>query len=677
METADAAGGGRLESGPAKPFARPALDAEWLESDGLGGFASGTVGGERTRRYHAVLLQAATPPTGRIVLVNGFDLFAETPAGSYALSSQRYLPYVLSPDGGSRLVGFESDPWPTWRFRVEKGIEVVEELFAAHATGITALRLSTKGTPADIRVKLRPFLSGRSYHATHHENPAFRFDAEVDGEWVRFSPYPGIPQIGILSNGTYASEPYWYRNFLYTAEQERGLDCVEDLASPGVFSFDLREGAAVLFFASSLSSLGELEKGAAESFRLLQAKEKKRRASFENRHERSSDAYVVRRGAGSTIIAGYPWFTDWGRDTFIALRGLCLATGRLDTAAEILLQWAGAVDGGMLPNFFPDGGRPPEYNSVDASLWYIIAVHELLEHLRGKGAALDSASEGRLATAIEKILTGYRDGTRYRIGADPSDGLLRAGEPGVQLTWMDAKVNDWVVTPRVGKPVEVEALWINALRIGSRWVDAFGDLARRAERSFVTRFWNEARGCLFDVVDCDHVAGTADASLRPNQLFAVGGLPFQLVSGSRAARIVKCCEERLLTPVGLRSLAPEEPGYVGRYAGGPRERDAAYHQGTVWPWLLGPFVEAWVRVKGSRAKAEARRRFLEPLEALMRTEGGIGHVPEICDGDEPHHFRGSPFQAWSLSELIRLDREVLAPSPARNGGPDASGEEPK
>jgi len=324
------------------------------------------------------------------------------------------------------------------------------------------------------------------------------------------------------------------------------------------------------------------------------------------------------------------------------MRGLCLATGRIDEARSILREWAGSVSEGMVPNRFPDRGEAPEYNSVDASLWYVVAVHETL--------AAAGEEDARLRRAVDAILDGYSRGTRHGIAAD-MDGLLRAGEPGQQLTWMDARVDGRVITPRIGKPVEVNALWINALRVGgARW-KALHD---RAAASFAERFWNEARGCLFDVVD------PADDALRPNQVLAVGGLPFPVLQGERARRVVDVVEERLWTPLGLRSLAPGEPGYAPRYRGGVAERDGAYHQGTVWPWLLGPFVEAWVRVRGGDApvRREARRKFLDPLLA-QRDVAGLGHLPEIADADAPHLPRGCPFQAWSLGEALRLDRLVL------------------
>jgi predicted glycogen debranching enzyme len=323
----------------------------------------------------------------------------------------------------------------------------------------------------------------------------------------------------------------------------------------------------------------------------------------------------------------------------------------------------------MLPNRFGDRGDEPEFNAVDASLWYVVAVHEYLQAISDKKlipCRFCGARSGCLESALLAILEGFARGTRHGIRMD-EDGLLAAGEPGVQLTWMDAKVGDWVVTPRIGKPVEVQALWLNALRIGGaldrRWKEAF----TRGRDSFGKRFWNEARRCLHDVVDVDHRAGAVDTLLRPNQIFAVGGLPFPVLEGERARRVVDVVEAELWTPLGLRSLGPSEPGYIGRYEGDVRERDGAYHQGTVWPWLLGAFVEAWVRVRGGTAgaKAEARDRFLQPLLRHL-AEAGLGHISEIADGDAPHTPRGCPFQAWSVGEAIRLDRVVLAGGDGRS-----------
>jgi predicted glycogen debranching enzyme len=638
------------------------LDAEWLEADGLGGFASGTVGGVRTRRYHGVLLHAATPPTGRVLLVAGFDATLETAAGSVPLSTQAYVPGVKAPDGVRFLESFEHEPWPAWVFRLPDGTRIRHELFAVHGTSaivLTWTRLDGSG-PATLAV--RPFFAGRDYHALHHENPAFRFaPAAEDGRLV-WHPYDGVPAIVTQANGGFSAEPLWYRRFEYAEERARGLDASEDLAAPGVYRFDLDGCEATWTVAAEPH--GAVVPAAPDALPAWLAErrrdERTRRAAFPTPLHRAAGAYVVRRGRGRTLVAGYPWFTDWGRDTFVALRGLCLASRRLDVARDILLEWAGHVSEGMLPNRFPDHGEAPEFNSVDASLWYVVAVHELLERSRTAGIVLAAADVRALTAAADAILAGYARGTRHGIRMD-TDGMLSAGEPGVQLTWMDAKVGDWVVTPRVGKPVEVQALWLNALALSAtrdpRWADAFA----RGAASFEARFWNEEAGCLYDVVDVDHRRGVDDPAVRPNQVLAVGGLPRRLLTLNRARRVVDAVEARLWTPLGLRSLAPGEPGYQGHYQGGVRERDGAYHQGTVWPWLAGPFVEAWVRVRGGTADAvrAARERFLPPLVAHL-TNAGLGHVSEIADAEAPHVPRGCPFQAWSVGELLRLRDDVLA-----------------
>ncbi|HET9725783.1 MAG TPA: amylo-alpha-1,6-glucosidase, partial [Gemmatimonadales bacterium] len=441
-------------------------------------------------------------------------------------------------------------------------------------------------------------------------------------------------------------------------ERARGLDYREDLAAPGVFLWNLGEGDAVLI----LSPAGVVPDGAsaAATYARLCRQERSRRARFLTPLHRAADAYLVRRGEGKTIIAGYPWFTDWGRDTFIALRGLCLAGGRLPDARSILLEWAGLVSEGMLPNRFVDQGDAPEYNTVDASLWYVVAVHDWLNALEAAGRRPGARDHTRLADAVRAILEGHVRGTRYGIRAD-SDGLLTSGVPGVQLTWMDAKVGDWVVTPRIGKPVEIQALWLNALAVAERFTTDYRALRERGLSAFADRFWNEAGGYCYDVVDADHVSGRVDLAMRPNQILAVGGLPFPLMTGERARRIVDAVERHLWTPLGLRTLAPGEPGYRPRYEGDIPSRDGAYHQGTVWPWLLGPFVEAWVRVRGGtpEAVAEARSRFLGPIMAHL-SRAGIGHVSEIADAEPPHTPRGCPFQAWSVGEALRLDQQVLA-----------------
>jgi predicted glycogen debranching enzyme len=656
---------------------------EWLEADGRGGFASGTASGLRTRRYHALLLCATRPPAGRVVLVNGIEAWIETAERRQALTRQRYAPDVVVPADAAPCVSFDAHPWPTWRLALEDGRIVRMACFVVKDTAETVLRWELEpagasgadgrpgstGAAPGLTLKVRPLLSGRDYHALHRENGAFDFNAQVDGQRVRWRPYGGLPAIVARTNGRYTQEPDWYRNFSYVRERERGLDDIEDLATPGVFSFDLATAPAVMVLnaedernarVAPVPAGGHDGAGAdsaGDDASMLAARrmatEAARRAAFTDRLHRAADAYVVSRDNGLTLLAGFPWFTDWGRDTFIALRGLLLVAGRLKEARDILLAWVPYVSEGMLPNRFPDDGGAPAYNAVDSALWFIVAAHEYL----ATGHA-GSADRGRLQDACEAILAGYAAGTRHGIRAD-ADGLLRAGCPGLQLTWMDAKLGDWVVTPRIGKPVEVQALWINALRIGQEWNGAWRALEQRATAAFVQRFPKADGSGLYDVVDADHEPGRVDGSIRPNQIFAVGGLPHAVLAGPLARAVVAQVEHELLTPLGLRTLAPGDPAYIGQYGGGPAQRDAAYHQGTAWPWLLGPFLQAWLRVRreegslDAAALAQARERFLAPLRRHL-DHAGLDHVSEVVDGDAPHRCGGTPFQAWSVGECLRM-----------------------
>jgi predicted glycogen debranching enzyme len=562
------------------------------------------------------------------MLVNGLDAWIEGPTGRLELSSQRYHPGVTVPEATVRTLAFRRDPWPRWTYQLREGAELEHEIFVSRDPRAVVLSWRAK----EGRLYVRPFLSGRDFHALHRANGAFRFEPEAADGRVVWNPYPGVPQVIAVSNGAYTHLPLWYRNFQYDLERDRGLDFMEDLAAPGLFSFDLGRGEAFLVFSSDPVSV-DLER--------LRETEVKRRRLFSSPLHLAADQYIVAGRRGKTIIAGYPWFSDWGRDTFVALRGLCLSTGRLDDAREILLSWADQVKEGMLPNRFTDSPGGAEFNSVDASLWYVAAVKEYLRMARSSAREILA-----LTGAIDSLLAGFAAGAHYGIKVD-EEGLLAAGEPGLQLTWMDAKVGERVITPRIGKPVEVQALWLEALAgKEGRWRDLYD----RGLASFRRRFWNEASGGLYDVVDQDHQTGRVDPLFRPNQILA-----WRLLEPDRARRMVDEVEARLVTPAGLRSLAPGEPGYQGRYQGGIAERDGAYHQGTVWPWLMGPFVEAWIGVRGSTAgvKSEARQKFVEPLLGRLEV-AGLGHLFEIADGDPPHAPRGCPFQAWSLGELLRL-----------------------
>jgi predicted glycogen debranching enzyme len=637
---------------------------EWLEPDGLGGFASGTVSGERTRRYHALLLPAVTPPTGRMALVNGVEAWVTTPAGRFAISSQRYDGDVVFPDGERRMSRFSSEPWPRWEFTLEDGTRVDQEVVAVHGQPTVVVSWRLPDSDPGVTLDVRPLFSGRDYHATHHENGAVRLAPEQrsDGT-LAWTLYDGVPTVLASSRATYSHEPTWYRRFLYTAERDRGLDCIEDLSSPGVLTWDLSAGPAHWILSTAAVPAAAFADADADA---LRERERARRARFASPVERAADAYVVSRGDGLTLIAGYPWFTDWGRDTFISLPGLCLATGRLEDARRILLAWAATVSQGMLPNRFSDAGETAEFNAVDASLWYVVAVEEFLDAARTAKVRLQTPHRRALDAAVLAIVGGYFAGTRHGIRAD-EDGLLEAGAPGQQLTWMDARVDGREITPRIGKPVEIQALWVNALAIAERRDSRWAATRALATASFAARFWNAASGCLYDVVDVDHQRGAVDASLRPNQLLAIGGLPLALLTGDRARSILEAVERELLVPPGIRTLAPSAPAYEGVFGGGVRHRDGAYHQGTAWAWLLAAYVDASFRIRTAREAAADAGRVLAHLERHLSVTG-LGHLAEVFDGDAPHAPGGCPFQAWSLAALLRIRAMASSRAPAVVGG---------
>ncbi len=631
-------------------------EMEWLETDDLGGFASGTALGLRTRRYHSLLLTATTPPTGRMALVKGIDAWVETGDDFNFLNPQTYYPNVQVPENTDSLVSFETDPWPRWVYRLNNGFLLEYEFFVPHDKPMGVLSFKLLSDTGSVRLSLRPLMAGCDYHALHHENPDFRFEADVFDKLVQWKPYPNLPVVSALHNGHYHHKPDWYRQFLYEKERERGMDYLEDLASPGLFQWTITKTRALLLFsANGIRPEGSHELPQVEEmYESLRNSEEKRRKAFVSALHKSADAFFVKRGKGKSLMAGYPWLTDWGRDTFIALRGLGIASGRLDDSREILLEWSRMLDAqGMLPNRFPDRGEEPDYNSADSTLWFIQAVREYF-------SAGGNGGEKELIEAVWKILEGYRKGIRIGLGLD-ADGLLWAGEGDSALTWMDSRVHGTAVTPRVGKPVEVEALWLNALAFAltlekkpdPEWKKLFD----HGMKSFQERFWFEQGGYLYDVVDNDRYPHSVDTRFRPNQLFAVGGLPVTLVSPDQARRVVNEIEKRLLTPCGLRTLAPGESGYHPLYRGGVQERETAYHQGSAWPWLMGPFVEAWLKLKGDSpaSREEARRKFLKPLLALIHPSGS-GHLAELFDGEEPFRSGGCPFQAWSLGELMRMDK---------------------
>ena len=504
-------------------------------------------------------------------------------------------------------------------------------------------------------LEVRLLIAFRDYHSTTHRNDALDPRVQVAPGLATVAPYAGLPALYCAHDADEIDiAGYWYNNFEYAVERERGLDFVEDLFSPFALRFDLSHRTQAAIIASTMLH----EVGGVATYR--QAEIARRQAVLATVHTTddfvrtlvaAADHYIVARGEQKTVIAGYHWFSDWGRDTMIALPGLTLVTGRVDVAHSILLAFAHVVDQGMLPNRFPDAGEIPEYNTVDAALWFFEAVRALWQATRD-----DTLIHTHFYDVLTDIIAWHVRGTRYGIKVD-TDGLLTAGEPGVQLTWMDARVGDRVVTPRYGKPVEIQALWYNALRIMESLAQVCGDTAdqqhygtmvARAHESFNGLFWNEATRCLYDVVN----GAERDGTIRPNQLLAVS-LPYTMLSDARAHDVVAVVERNLLTPYGLRSLAPDDPQYRGRYAGGPASRDSLYHQGTVWAWLMGPFLAAYLKVHG--ATSQGRQQAVQWLSGFRThiDDAGLGHISEIFGGDAPHAPRGCIAQAWSVAELLR------------------------
>jgi predicted glycogen debranching enzyme len=661
-----------------------ALRREWLETNGLGGFASSTIVGLNTRRYHGLLVAATKPPVGRLVFLSKLEETLLIDGNRFNLSANRY-PGAIHPQGFHYLKQFRLDPFPVFTYGVE-GIEIEKSVFMIHGENSTVIHYQLKKNnrpevPKNLRLEIRPLIAFRDYHGTTHENGAIDPTVQECSGSASVTPYHGLPSLHLAHNAIKLQRTGdWYRNFEYDAERERGLDWSEDLFNPLVLCFDLRLRRQALIIASTESR----DVSQAAEYRRAEIKRRRKayvasplEDSFAQSLAAASDQYLVSRGDEKTIIAGYHWFGDWGRDTMIAIPGLTLPTGKYDVARSVLRSFAKHVDQGMLPNRFPDAGETPEYNTVDAALWFFEAARSYLAYTSDLEFVRDE-----LYPVFVDIITCYARGTRYGIKVDPS-GLLASGEPGVQLTWMDAKVGDWVVTPRRGKPVEIQALWYNALGIMEDLSSRFGDetarkryrhMAAVARWSFNRLFWNEKLGCLYDVVN----GGSHDPSIRPNQIFAVS-LSHSMLRRDRARSVVEKVEEQLLTPFGLRSLAPNDPQYHGRYNGAPTDRDGAYHQGTVWSWLLGPFITAYIKV--NRGSEEARRQaqaWLSPLESHL-TEAGLGHISEIFEGEAPHRPCGCIAQAWSVAEILRVYIEEvrgLRPNPRPSGRPVPSKNSP-
>ncbi|HEV2438591.1 MAG TPA: amylo-alpha-1,6-glucosidase [bacterium] len=655
-----------------------ALRREWLVTNGLGGYASGTVAGLNTRRYHGLLVAALAPPLGRTMLVAGLSEWAILDGRRYPLSTHEFADGTVDPDGYRHVQAFALDGMlPVWTYAFADTL-IERRVWMAHGgnSAYVGYRLVRGRGPVTLRAT--PLVTCRGFHVLR-SGAGWRPETDADAAGVTIRADGAAPYRLVAPGGRFFADGMWWWNFLYREETSRGYDDREDLYAPGEFVFSLSHGEPVALIATAEDD-PDLDAARALAEARLRQDTLVRRAGAEDADAvvrqltLAADQFIVRRNggdrggdgradgprAGTTVIAGYHWFGDWGRDAMIALPGLTLATGRRDDGAEILRTFAGFVRDGLVPNHFPDhAGAEPAYHTADASLWFVLAAAAY-----GEAAGVTGAGD-ELRIVVRDILDRHIAGTRFGIGMDPRDGLLRAGEPGVQLTWMDAMVGETVVTPRIGKPVEINALWYNALRTAAELLAGRDDeamsryetLAGRVRTAFRTRFARPGQETLADVVDGPD---GDDLTVRPNQIFAVS-LPFPLLDGDAAAGVVRAVGRALLTTHGLRSLASDAPGYQGTYEGDLRRRDHAYHEGTVWAWLMGPYAEAYYRVTGDAAGA---LDLLRPFEHHL-LDAGLGTLSEIFDGDPPHRPRGCIAQAWSVAEVLRVWRALAGNDPPR------------
>ena len=626
---------------------------EWLVTNGLGGYASSTITGANTRRYHALLLVSLLPPVDRVVLVSKVEDEIEI-GGALVPLSTNYYPGVVHPDGWRYLESFRLDPLPTYRYRLPGGrLERTVFMPQGQQATLIAYRWHAR-QPALLR--LRPLVTFRDYHSQSRRGEVSFSERPGAGRVLLSAPGLPKPLVVEMAGAAYHPDPRWHERLEYPRELERGLEHREDLFSPGFLEIALEPGQPCYLVCSLGGCLGHpaaLESAEAARLRGLAAAGTPY-GWLPGRLFPAAHSFLVRRDerapsgrarpAGMSLVAGYHWFADWGRDTMIALPGVCLVTGCFAAARQVLATFAANLRSGLVPNRFSDTGAGVDYNSVDASLWFVYAAWKYYRYTR------DGGTLELLRPALAEVLAAYRDGTDYGIGMD-RDGLVRSGAPGLQLTWMDAKIGDWVVTPRQGKAVEISALWYNALCAYADLAQALGweaagwrELAARARQGF-SRFWNPRAGCLYDVIDGPY--GPDDA-IRPNQVLATS-LPFPVLTGERAASVLAVVRKQLLTPFGLRTLAPGHPDYQGQCTGDQRARDSAYHQGTVWAWLLGPYLDAVARLEGGGRRLD---RLLSGVKRHLR-EAGLGSISEIFDGDPPHHPRGCISQAWSVAEVLR------------------------
>jgi predicted glycogen debranching enzyme len=654
MSVADSSSGGGVfvGKGACQDFSQSS-QLEWLDTNHSGAFAMGTVAGVNTRRYHSLLIGSRHPPAERVSTLSRVEETVSFSGRQFELGAAQY-PSAVQPRGFDLLDSFRLDPFPTWRY--DLGDAIVQKTVCLLERRQSVLVCYNASERCRLRVRL--MLSCRDYHSLAHQNTALSPDVRSADGRCSFIPYAGFPALTVLHSGhAFVADAKWYLSNEYLRELERGLDFREDLYSPGALLFELQANRRAWMLASIEADEYERRVDDAEIESTLSAEAGRR--LFGKPRARALDQFrIVRENEKPSLIAGYPWFTDWSRDLLISLPALSRTGFALPETRAILNMLLEQRSQGLLPNRFTDRNGTLEYNTADATLWFFAAAYDYIE----QSGDLAFLSDTLYPAATETIDWHFR-GTFYNIKSDPADDLLHAGVPGVQLTWMDAKVGDYVVTPRIGKPVEINALWYNALRISAEWAAKLGKstdaerFTRQADATgdaFRRRFWNEGNGCLYDVLTDSY----NDASIRPNQLFSIS-LPFPLLDRERAQSMVTVVRDKLLTPMGLRTLAPDDPGYRPRFEGDMASRDSAYHQGTVWPWLAGPFVSAYLYAFGRDPHS------LGYCDGILKTIEKqwdaccLGSIGEVYDAEAPQRPGGCPAQLWSVAQLI-LARLLLS-----------------
>ncbi|MBN1844210.1 MAG: glycogen debranching enzyme family protein [Sedimentisphaerales bacterium] len=650
------------------------LEKEWLLSNNRGSFASGTVLGCNTRRYHGILIASLSPPVRRMVMLSTLLETVQRDGQNYELANFEFSDR-LHPQGFRHLRRFYQDAGVHFVYELPGDLRVVKSIFLDLDRDVVIVNYRLEGAAAGVRFTVMPLLALRDYH--HLQSSSASLTAEPSDHAVTARHLdPHGPALHLCCpQASFRRGPDWWYAVHYRRERQRGMDDYEDVWAPGVFEVELTGPGQIYLVAQATDALQRPDPPE-EGPRPIQQRLKTRRQQLLERaeicdHEEqtlvaAADQFIVRRRIGqredsTSILAGFPWFADWGRDTFISLPGLLLCTGRHDEARQVLGTFAAVLSEGMIPNCFDDYGGEPHYNSIDASLWFILAAYRYLQATGDR-----QAYHERFYPAIEAIIRAYSEGTRFGIHAD-ADGLITGGSVETQLTWMDARCNGVSFTPRHGKAVEVNALWYNALRIAAETAaetavaeqkERYERMARQVAEGFDRRFWNERNGCLYD---CIYPDGTADAAVRPNQILAVS-LPYSPLDRRQQAAVLRVVQEQLLTPYGLRSLSPLDSRYQRQYQGDPFQRDSAYHQGTVWAWLIGPFAEAFLKVNAYSPHARQQvYELLRPLLEHLYRDACLGSVSEIFDGEYPHRPKGCIAQAWSVAELLRIKKLLRQP----------------